>query len=93
LGTPLETATFAAGTINDTVGPLANALGSPLTADAEEYAITFTARQRSANDTIQLVTDPGAPEPSTWAMMLLGLAGLGFAGYRQAKARRARVAA
>jgi hypothetical protein len=31
-----------------------------------------------------------APEPSTWAMMLLGFAGLGFAGYRQArKARRA----
>jgi hypothetical protein len=31
------------------------------------------------------------PEPSTWAMMLLGFAGLGFAGYRQArKARPAR---
>jgi hypothetical protein len=25
------------------------------------------------------------PEPSTWAMMLLGFAGLGFAGYRHAK--------
>jgi len=25
------------------------------------------------------------PEPSTWAMMLLGFAGLGFAGYRTAK--------
>jgi hypothetical protein len=22
------------------------------------------------------------PEPSTWAMMILGLVGLGFAGYR-----------
>jgi len=30
------------------------------------------------------------PEPSTWAMMLLGFAGLGFAGYR--RARRARPA-
>ncbi|MGC9958933.1 PEP-CTERM sorting domain-containing protein [Roseiarcus sp.] len=31
-------------------------------------------------------TDAGvssAPEPSTWAMMLLGFAGLGFVGYRQ----------
>jgi PEP-CTERM motif len=28
------------------------------------------------------------PEPSTWAMMLLGFAGLGFAGYR-AKAKLA----
>lgn len=26
------------------------------------------------------------PEPSTWAMMLLGFAGLGFAGYRRASA-------
>jgi hypothetical protein len=25
------------------------------------------------------------PEPSTWAMMLFGLAGLGFAGYRKTK--------
>ncbi|HWY84596.1 MAG TPA: PEP-CTERM sorting domain-containing protein [Roseiarcus sp.] len=33
---------------------------------------------------------PSAPEPSTWAMMLLGFAGLGFLGYRQtAKARAA----
>jgi hypothetical protein len=33
---------------------------------------------------------PGAPEPSTWAMMVLGFAGLGFLGYRKtAKARLA----
>jgi PEP-CTERM motif len=32
------------------------------------------------------------PEPSTWAMLMLGFAGLGFAGYR-AKARSATVAA
>jgi PEP-CTERM motif len=29
------------------------------------------------------------PEPSTWAMMALGFAGLGFAGYRKAKTSRA----
>lgn len=28
------------------------------------------------------------PEPSTWAMMLLGFAGLGFATFRRSKARR-----
>jgi hypothetical protein len=27
----------------------------------------------------------GVPEPSTWAMMLIGFAGLGFAAYRQSK--------
>jgi hypothetical protein len=26
-----------------------------------------------------------APEPSTWAMMLLGFVGLGFHGYRHAR--------
>ncbi len=33
------------------------------------------------------------PEPSTWGMMLLGFAGLGFAGFRRAKTDRAMFAA
>jgi probable HAF family extracellular repeat protein len=33
------------------------------------------------------------PEPSTWAMMLLGFTGLGFAGYRRARAGHATLAA
>jgi hypothetical protein len=31
------------------------------------------------------------PEPSTWAMMVIGFAGLGFAGYRQVRRRPATV--
>jgi hypothetical protein len=31
----------------------------------------------------------GVPESSTWAMMLLGFAGLGFAGYHKAREPRA----
>jgi hypothetical protein len=31
------------------------------------------------------LTGSAVPEPSTWAMMLLGFAGLGFAGHRRAK--------
>ena len=33
------------------------------------------------------------PEPSTWAMMLLGFAGLGFAGYRKARSARSALSA
>jgi hypothetical protein len=33
------------------------------------------------------------PEPSTWAMMLLGFAGLGFAGYRKAHSARTALSA
>jgi hypothetical protein len=33
------------------------------------------------------------PEPTTWAMMLLGFTGLGFAGYRRAKRGSATLAA
>jgi hypothetical protein len=55
----------------------------------------------SGNDFITTVTFTGSgsftgtmtsvatPEPSTWAMMLVGFAGLGFAGYRRARTPRA----
>jgi hypothetical protein len=42
-----------------------------------------------ANQNFTLVVRVAAiPEPSTWAMMLLGLAGLGFMGYQAAGRRR-----
>jgi hypothetical protein len=34
------------------------------------------------------LTGTVVPEPSTWAMMLLGFAGLGFAGFRRARLTR-----
>jgi probable HAF family extracellular repeat protein len=39
------------------------------------------------NDTGQAAGYISAPESSTWAMMLLGFVGLGFAGYRSAGGR------
>jgi PEP-CTERM motif len=36
------------------------------------------------NDTITLEIGSPVPEPASWAMMLIGFAGLGFAGYRRA---------
>jgi hypothetical protein len=44
-----------------------------------------------AFDDVTLTTN--IPEPSTWAMMALGFAGLGFAGYRKANTSGAAVAA
>jgi PEP-CTERM motif len=44
----------------------------------------FTASS-SIGDPFEFVMS-GVPEPSTWALMLLGFAGLGFAGYRRARA-------
>ena len=35
----------------------------------------------------------GVPEPSTWALLLIGFAGLGFAGYRSSRKTGATVAA
>jgi PEP-CTERM motif len=47
----------------------------------------------SDNHTVGFFTQVGGvPEPSTWAMMLLGFAGLGYAGYR-ASSKSAAVAA
>lgn len=41
-----------------------------------------------ANQNFTLVIGAVVPEPSTWAMMLLGFAGLGFMGYQSAGRRR-----
>jgi hypothetical protein len=41
-----------------------------------------------ANQNFTLVIGTVVPEPSTWVMMLLGFAGLGFMGYQSAGRRR-----
>jgi PEP-CTERM motif len=43
---------------------------------------------RGANQNFTLVVGTVVPEPSTWAMMLIGFAGLGLIGYRSAGRRR-----
>jgi hypothetical protein len=37
----------------------------------------------SGGVTVTPITPGGVPEPSTWAMMLVGFAGIGFLGYRK----------
>jgi hypothetical protein len=43
----------------------------------------------NAGSTFTFTNVTAVPEPSTWAMMLIGFAGLGFAGYRRARELRA----
>jgi hypothetical protein len=48
--------------------------------------ILVTWNDANGNAHLLFSSDPSLiPEPSTWAMMLLGFAGLGFAGYRARK--------
>jgi PEP-CTERM motif len=44
------------------------------------------------NSGFYTITVTSVPEPATWAMMLLGFAGLGFTGYRATKKSQAAVA-
>jgi PEP-CTERM motif len=64
----------------------------------EEYDITFSlpsAPTALSTITLGTTTDgpiPIVPEPSTWMMMAIGFAGLGFAGYSRSRRSLARVA-
>jgi PEP-CTERM motif len=44
----------------------------------------------SANGAVGLTQSSAVPEPSTWAMLLIGFAGLGFAGSRRLQNSRGR---
>jgi PEP-CTERM motif len=51
-------------------------------------AFDFKAGRLAVIDSISVNAvgfQPSVPEPSTWAMMLLGFAGLGYAGYRTSR--------
>ena len=70
-----------------------NASNTAFTGSGETVGVLeFSGRQSSITfiDTVDenwhgfTVGVSAVPEPSTWAMMLLGFAGLGFAGYRRA---------
>ncbi len=66
--------------------------GTSLTS-GQPYAIeiVFT-NQYAAGSGFHAYFTSGVPEPSTWAMMALGFASLGYAGYRRAKGNAALVA-
>jgi PEP-CTERM motif len=63
----------------DAVTQLTTAAGDLLEADIATVTVTVS-------------SSSPVPEPSTWAMLVLGFAGLGYAGFRQSRARAATVA-
>jgi hypothetical protein len=80
-GTKLDTDTFT-GQGTQTASTVDNPGAGPYSLQ-EVYVI----HAKGAGDTDLTIslTSSVVPEPSTWAMMLAGLAGLGFLGYRKAR--------
>jgi hypothetical protein len=70
------------------------ALGQPVTVDEPSIAVYLTGDNRgeTAGMEFEGTFTAAVPEPSTWAMMIFGFAGLGFMAYRR-KAKPALLAA
>jgi PEP-CTERM motif-containing protein len=80
-GSPLDTATFT-GLGTETLSTVDNPGAGPYS--LQEVFVIKATGAGDTNLTIDLRSSV-IPEPSTWAMMLLGFAGLGFLGYRKAR--------
>ena len=81
----LASHTFPVALLDGSFGPVSAATG-PFTSDETQFAVDFTAPRQSFGGSIQLTT--GVPEPSTWVMMGLGFAALGFAAWRRKPSAR-----
>ena len=85
----LATHTFPAALLDGSFGPVSAATG-PFTTDEIQFAVDFTAPRQSFGGSAQLTTN--VPEPSTWAMLVLGFGGLALAGWRHKKRDRLNLA-
>jgi hypothetical protein len=73
LAPPLTGVSYNPSPDDEAIIELTTATGDILGADATNVTVTVTA-------------SPAVPEPSAWAMMLIGFAGLAWAGYRGRRA-------
>jgi hypothetical protein len=72
----------------NTEGIGGNAFSAPVTAELYgTYDFALTGAQYQSGDGVVgfRIAAANAPEPSTWAMMIAGFVGLGFAGYRASR--------
>jgi hypothetical protein len=75
------------------IDPAAMLLGQPVTLNEDSDIIQlFTTQGPLLGENLTGTFTAAVPEPSTWAMMLLGFAGLGFMAYRK-KSKSASMAA
>ena len=65
--------------------PMLNAAAFPIAEFGYSYfdAVSFSLRENVYGESLQNVAP--VPEPSTWAMMILGFTGVGFIAYRRRK--------
>ena len=87
-GPTILSATFV-GTFDSTcAGPVAGTC--LITGFGDAAAVSVEMNTEGTIFVAAVSADPSntVPEPSTWAMMLIGFAGLGFAGWRRAAKRQ-----
>jgi PEP-CTERM motif len=67
------------------VADLNNAIGNGLFSigATKELREIFSGSGANGNQQLVLEISPSVPEPSTWAMLILGFAGVGFMAYRR----------
>jgi hypothetical protein len=85
-----QTVTHTTSTTNDINWTV---FSGDFTASSSSTSLSFLETVGSNNGGVLLdgISVSAVPEPSTWAMMLLGFAGIGFMGYRQSRKRASTV--
>jgi hypothetical protein len=86
---PLQSVTFTSNVIAPDLLAAFDRAASLSFTDVSPAAAIFSGTLRSFNADVSGDFSSTVPEPSTWAMMLLGFVGLAYAGYRRPKAARA----
>ena len=86
---PTQSVSFTSNVIAPDLISAFNRAASLSFTDVTPSAAIVNTTLRSFTSDVSGDFSSSVPEPSTWAMMLLGFAGLGYVGFRKARARSA----